>query len=161
MRPVWHWAAGGAMGAALALAGAPHRAPARLGERIARDLGDGAGAVTVVAVVQPADCAGRLASLDAVAHVARSTGAHFALAVLAPPPAEAPLAELSRARRWGAQVVSAPPSAARALRQLGVRHSPTVLVLDADRAIRWAEPLPETPAQLLRWRQLLPLVLAS
>ncbi|MDX2184941.1 MAG: hypothetical protein SFW08_13270 [Gemmatimonadaceae bacterium] len=154
---VAHWSAGCAIGAALALAIAPHRTPAPLGELFTPH--DHPSRVTVVAVVQAADCAGRLASLDAVAHSARTVGAHFTLAVLASALDTSRVAALTRDRGWNATVVSAPAGAARALRQLGIRASPALLVIDPDGAVRFAEPLPDTPTQLLRWRQLLPLVI--
>jgi hypothetical protein len=121
------------------------------------DAAPGAGAVPhAVVVAQPADCASRFAALARVLHSARTVGAD--VTVLVPGPDAARLEVAQRLEAFGPRVRihTATPAALRAVRTLGFRTTPVLVVLDAQRRVHVAALFPSTLETLRQWHTLVP-----
>lgn len=113
---------------------------------------------TAVVVLQPADCASRLEALAPLVTEAGRAGTRVVVRV----PGGAASTESVRAQLvamgWSLDVASASATGVRALRGLGHRASPVVIVFDEAGRVAHVRPLPVTPDDLVQWHRLVPLV---
>jgi hypothetical protein len=140
------------VGAALGAAAMRHVPPASL----ARALPPRA-----IVVAQPADCEARFTALAVVVRAAQQ--AQVPLEVLVPGNAQHRLAVTRALAGFGAavRVQPASPNALRAVRALGYSTTPLLVVLDAQRRLRLAAPLPTTLEALRQWHTLVPAALGG
>lgn len=148
---------GAACGVLVGYSTARHRPVPTFAEAVGRP---GLAGHRAYAVILAQDCAGFLGALADAARAARAAGASFRVVV--PGAAAASDSVFGVLRAAGLSEVVSPASRAlpRAVRALGHRGTPLLVVLDASGGVRFASPFPQDPETLLRWHDILPAVLA-
>lgn len=149
-----------AVGLAVGLAAARHRPVPTFASAVGVDDLAGGGARRAYAVVGAEDCAGLAVALSGAVGAARAAGAELRVVV----PGNA--GDADSVRRTLAASGLVPPvilgasSLPRAVRALGHRTTPLLVVLDGAGAVHLATPFPTDPEGLHRWHTLLPVALA-
>jgi hypothetical protein len=112
-------------------------------------------------VLQADDCDSRLDALRALRRPALRHRVSLAIAVLGTEADRLVVAERVAERELGVPVVHAGRELPRAVRALGFRSTPVLVMLDAEHRVHWAAPLPVTLDALARWYAVLPTLVGA
>jgi hypothetical protein len=112
-------------------------------------------------VLQAQDCDGRLDALQALRRPMARRRLTVAVAVIGSPADRDAVASRLAEREFDVPVTSASADVPRAVRALGFRATPLFVVLDAERRVHWAVPLPSTLEALGRWYAAVPAIVGA
>ncbi len=132
-----------------------------LADLLPTDSAAGTTPYEAVVVLQAGDCDGRLDALSALRRPIARRRVHVIVAVVGDDAARDAVAQRFAEREFEVPVTVAGRDVPRAVRALGFRATPLLVVLDAERRVHWAAPLPATVEALGRWYAAIPAIVGA